>query len=71
MPTNTHTPATVFYNPVTGAAWIARADGTTTPIGDNLPGLRHVAHAMSNAGVIRTGDFLPAYGPVKSCTVWV
>jgi hypothetical protein len=63
------TSAMVFYNKNTGMAWIARPDNTVDVIGEKLRSQKAVFAVMAGIGLIRTGDFLPAYGPVKSCTV--
>lgn len=63
------TRATAFHNPVTHAVWLQRADGTTEVLGTaaTREGLGRV---LAAAGLIRTGDWLKAYGPVRSASVW-
>lgn len=67
---NTNTRATVFFNKVSGQVWLARRDGSTSVLG-HASNQGMAGALMSQRGIIRTGNWLIAYGPVRSCTVWV
>lgn len=60
--------AEALYNRDTGNLWLEYPDSRTVQLGtaDN-PGLAY--EALGRVGLIRTGNWLPAYGPVRSCTV--
>lgn len=60
----------VYHNRVTHTVWL-QADGEPSgrPLGTatTREGLGRV---LAGAGLIRTGDWIRAYGPVRSATVW-
>lgn len=60
--------AQVFFNPVTGNVWLDQ-DGVTRELGAATTMTTALA-VIATAGLIRTGNWLPAYGPVRSATVW-
>lgn len=61
--------ATALFNPVSTAVWLELADGTTRRIG-TATSRRDAYRVLGQAGLIRTGDWVPHYGPVVAASVW-
>lgn len=61
--------AQALYNPVTSSVWLELPDGTSRPVG-TARSRRDAYLVLGQAGLIRTSDWLPAYGPVVTATVW-
>lgn len=61
--------ALALFNPATTNIWLELPDGTSRPIG-TARNRQDAYHVLGQAGLIRTGNWLPQYGPVVSATVW-
>lgn len=61
--------AKALFNPVTTNIWLEMHDGTTRELG-TATSRRDAYHVLGQSGLIRTSDWIPAYGPVVTATVW-
>jgi hypothetical protein len=60
--------ALALFNLVTTVVWLQLPDGTTRELGA-ATGHRDACRVLGQSGLIRTGNWLPAYGPVVTATV--
>lgn len=58
---------TAYFNRVTRAVWVDA--GSTASTLRTAVGRRDAYFALGEAGYVRFGNWVPAYGPVVSCPV--
>lgn len=59
----------VYHNRLTHQVWVGHPNGESRLLG-TAGGAQAVGLLMSSNRLIRTGDWLKAYGPVRVATVW-
>ncbi|AKF14354.1 hypothetical protein SEA_VINCENZO_92 [Mycobacterium phage Vincenzo] len=61
-------PAAAYFNPVTGNVWVQAADGPITRL-RSAADKSDAYTAVGEAGLVRTGNWVPTYGPVVTATL--
>lgn len=62
--------AQAFHNPLTRTVWLQLPGEESGRVLGTAATREGLGRLLTASGLIRTGDWLPAYGPVKSATVW-
>lgn len=62
--------ATAFHNPLTHTVWLQLPGEEAGRVLGTAATREGLGRVLASHGLIRTGDWLKAYGPVRSATVW-